>query len=772
MMQGGLRTGTTLDQLPREILIDIASCLFLEDIAHLSAANRTFYAVFDPILYLIDSKPYFSRSIYWAAENASIAVAQKALAAGTSVNEQSNPTPHNSIRKLQFSTWPEFSSRLPAIRAPRPLAKRIIIPAEMAALVELLLQAGADMTMVDGNALAANLNSFHATPLGYAMYCVDRPYFRAVQGNHAEVRSNGCFSPLTRAKLAIVGGHLSQLQDILALYASELDLKGENGRELHNLAYKDDRQDMCRCLYYWTHGKEADSSYMCDSTGRFRRYLIDCVQRAVENGAICANVQTDNKWSEFRDIEGIHVTFRYWIDDLGKRRRPTTLTDVAICIRDRELLELAISLEDETVRNPEVDQLRLLQCALSWGDATWAESLLDDKEGLDLQSDHLAETFVEILYNVIHKGYANCVEMLIRRGPSITGLPRTVESRRSIIAETIMYCQSRSSLVVILEHLLKAGADTTQVFADLERWYPKNTGYWLSGIGLRMLCQPGCMELLEQHGICVYRPHRLYLLAACEQHNYALVRRLVDDGVLQPDFNEKPTPTIGLQPMTGAHGDEDYMSESLMNDYMLHAHCRNRYPNAKYAADDVKILQLLLTQGLDINKRHFGHSVLEYACLELRKRHSHAEEMICCLIENGADVGAMEEDMGFTVPDKSDSGVISRYLLDITSHVKAGDRLPLSVLQTICRSDKPTTRKRVDLFMAHNPDILKNKTWIYDAMIQAAVANNVGTLQALMRYAKGLPRGIVTATRQHGLRLRMLHFLMALGLDCKETDLY
>lgn len=752
-MHDGRKTRTSLDQLPREILITIAACLFLEDIAHLSEASRVFYALFDPILYVIDSTPYFSHSIYWAAENTSITVLQKALAAGAAVNDQGNPPV--STRNLQYKRWPEFSLEPLSAPVPPPLDRRVDIPAEMTALVELLLQAGADMTMVEGEDLGANMYSFVSTPLGCALKMVDRPYFDVVRSNHAEVRSKGCFSPLTRAKLAIVGGHLSQLEEALSLYASELDMKGEDGRELHKLAYKDDRQDMCRLLYYWTHGKEADASYMCDSTSRFRRYVIDSEQRAIKKGGSCANIKKTDEWAEFRDIGGMHVGFQ----QLHSLRRHITLTDVAMCIRERELVELAVSIEYGNLQTPEVGQLRLLQCALSWGDTAWAESLLDGEEGLDLQSDHLAKKFVEILYNAVHKGHAGCVEMLIRRGPPITSLPRTVESRRSIIAETIMYCQSRSSLVAILEHRLKAGADTTEVFSDLERWYPENTGYWLSGIGLRMLCQPGCMELLEQHGVCVYRPHKLYLLAACEQHNYALVRRLVDDGVLQPDFNEKPTSTIGLQPMTAAHRDVDYMSESLMNNYMLHAHCCNRYPNAEYAADDVKILQLLLTRGLDINKRYYGHSVLEYACLELRKRHSHAEEMICCLIENGADVGAMEEDMGFTVPDKSDSGVISRYLLDITSHVKTRDRLPLSVLQTICRSDKPTTWKRVDLFMAHNPDTLKNKTRIYAAMIEAAVANNVGTLEALMRYAEGLPRGIVTATRQHGVRLRMLHFL-------------
>lgn len=753
---------TSLDQLPREILIDIGTRLFLEDIASLSAVSRAFYTLFDPLLYQQDSKPYYRHGIYWAAQNASLAVAQKALDAGTPVNDRSNQGLNPWSGKLQHEAWPEFVRGQTSAAAPMPLPKRVDIPINMTAVVELLLQAGADMSMLDGDGIRTNMHGFLSTPLGSAMHMVDRQYFDVVRSNHAEVGANGCFSPLTRAKLAVVGGHMSQLQDIMSLYFKELDLKGHNGRELHLLAYKDDRQDMCRCLYYWTYGKEADANYLCDSNGRFIRYLVDCAQRSIDAGGTCAYVKYENEWAELRSIRGMHWAFMYWIQELGKPRRAVTLLDVAVCIRDRQLLELAVSLEGETLRTPEAGQLKMLWCACVWGDAAWTDSILDD--GLDLQVDRFAQEFEEILYEVIREGHADCVQVLLRRGPPINDLPAS--DRRSLIAEAIMYCKQKSFLVPILKHLFAAGADATRVFADLETWYPPGTGYWLAEIGLRMLCQPGCIELLEEHGIYVYRPHMLYLYTACEQHNYALVSRLVRDGVLRPCFREEEH-TTGLLPRTDSSIPPEQEKNYKTRNILLHDHCQNLFPSTEYAADDVKILKALLAEGLDVNFRHYGHSVLEYACLNLRRKHSHSEEMISCLLESGAKVDVMEKDMGFAVPDKSNVAATSRYLLNAMVDVWGSDSMPFVLLEKICRSEEPAARKRVEMYMAHNPDAAKDKNLIDAAMIHAAKANNVGTLQTLMRYKQELPGGIVSATLKGGVKQRLLNFIMAISVTVK-----
>ncbi|KAM3539652.1 hypothetical protein ARSEF1564_007435 [Beauveria bassiana] len=59
--------------------------------SHLARVNRWLYQILDPILYLMDAKPYNQYALFWAAEHNLLAVAERALRAGTPVQ------PHNDV---------------------------------------------------------------------------------------------------------------------------------------------------------------------------------------------------------------------------------------------------------------------------------------------------------------------------------------------------------------------------------------------------------------------------------------------------------------------------------------------------------------------------------------------------------------------------------------------------------------------------------------------------------------------------------------------------
>lgn len=754
-----------LGRLPNEIVLEIGGYLeFLQDIASLSAVNKAFYAIFDPYLYLEDAKPYHRYSLYWAAENASLVVAQKALDAGTPINDRSRMLPAWDYRKenLNYGTWPEFS-RFPEPPASpdtvdEPFNPRLDIPAGMASLVELLLQAGADMSKVNQSLdNEDHMDEFMATPLGCAMQSVDRPFFEAVRDHSREFSESGSFSALSRAKLAIAGGHLSELEAVLSAHAAELDLTGPNGAHLHHLADIDNRVDLCRRLDFWSHGKTS----CLRGEGR---YMIRCAQAAIEAGGTCANVRREAAWSEFRKIRGVEFIFGRWAHDIDDDRMVVTLTDMAVYMRDRQLLELAVASEAETLLEPEVGQLKLLQYACWWGDVGWAASIFDAGQNLALAFE--AEMFEQILYRAIHDGRVDVVRLLLARGPSIAEF---APDRRSLVAEAIMYCKQGASLVPILELLFAAGADSTRVFADLEAWYPALTEDSRKEAGQRSLCRPGCMELLAQHGIDVYRPHILYLFAACHQHNLALVQRLLADGVLEPDFCEADYANVGLPPPGRREFYFHDGNKQLTRDYILHSHCGVPYYEPEYVSEDVKILKLLLAQGLDLSVEHHGCAVLEHACFCIRDKPG-MEAMITCLVESGGDVDYMARDgWGFAIRDKTDTAAVTRLLVAAALELYDNHYGQIGLLETLCRSDELATRKKIAMFAAHDPEFLRNTSAVRTGMMLAADADNVPVLKALFPHAKGLPPQIADQAMQFYNRRRTLEYLKALGAPMPDS---
>ncbi|KAM3476459.1 hypothetical protein MY8738_006932 [Beauveria namnaoensis] len=64
-------------------MVELAQHLWLGDMSHLARVNRWLYQILDPILYLMDAKPYNQHALFWTAEHNLLAVAERALRAGT-----------------------------------------------------------------------------------------------------------------------------------------------------------------------------------------------------------------------------------------------------------------------------------------------------------------------------------------------------------------------------------------------------------------------------------------------------------------------------------------------------------------------------------------------------------------------------------------------------------------------------------------------------------------------------------------------------------------
>lgn len=785
----GMKLDTRLPlllQLPTEILFAIANRIFLDDIANLSAVSKAFYAIFDPILYKVDSIPYYRHSIYWAAQHSCLTVARKALDAGTPINTMSDPRQYIDNSLMDFPTvhtFEEASDEYSPALAEATVTKRPTINEGMTAVIELFLQAGADIARLrneDGSPITREQSAvFNQTPLGQAIRLVDQTYFELVLDNYAEIGTSGGFSPLTLAKLAIVSGQFLELEGVLSVYAEALDLTGPNGRELHHLAYKDDRHDMCRLLYFWAYGKQAHTNFMCDSKGCFRGYRTACAERAIKAGANCADVAHDDDWAEFRSIRGMEDIFKFLVKDSRPSRQVTTLRDVAIHLVDIQLLELSILADGETIQNPEAGHLQLLQSACSWGEVAYAKRILD--RNVNLKLDHLVGAFRDTLCSAIQQGHAECVQLLLLHGPPISGAPAPGE--RSFITEALINCTKPGSLVPILHHLFDAHADATCVVSELEgeeqiRVPPhdisapgKDISVALDKISdlllntpvnhihMATICQPGCMELLEQHGLVLYQPHVAFLETACHEHNTALVQRLINDGMLKPFFCQEALPRwLALRGcVSGRTGDEKC---KRMRDTILNALFSLPFYNSHHPAK-LETVQIFLKHGLNDNIRPDDCSVLEYACKYLEDIPDYIEQLIACLINNGIDVDAIAIDAGFApIADDLNPVARSRYLVDIARYSQIiGSYKPVIAIQRLCLQGGNKARKYLDWYLARNPEVVKDTEVILEVTKVLISDGNVALLRTLMLYNGDPTRSIVKEINRAYIWPRMVAFL-------------
>jgi ankyrin repeat protein len=198
-----------LPHLPPEIQLQISSHLpRLSDINSFARTSRRLFAILDPQLYLLDTKPYNDCALYWAAETGLVETARKALKAGASINSCAG-------RPLVFS---HRELRLGAT----PLA--VASAFGQADVISLLLEAGADASLVDNRG---------KTPLYHAvLYGKESAVEALLQYSHAQLNTPSWFDG-TPLSTAIAAGHVQVVRVLLA--CQHLDLKAKNATGLDAL---------------------------------------------------------------------------------------------------------------------------------------------------------------------------------------------------------------------------------------------------------------------------------------------------------------------------------------------------------------------------------------------------------------------------------------------------------------------------------------------------------------------------------------------------------
>ncbi|CEJ92333.1 hypothetical protein VHEMI07993 [[Torrubiella] hemipterigena] len=732
-------SGSVWDRIPIEITEQIVSCLFLEDIANLTAASKSFYSLFDPLLYIEDARPFHRHAIYWAAEKACVTVAKKALAGGTPVNDKTLCTPktgcYGRLSYLHYDRWPEYRNPHTShddIIFPKPFK----IPEQMPDLVAVLLEAGADMSAVKGAYKDRDLLSFLSTPIGTALGTVNRPFFEVVRQSHCEINEHGAFTPLTLARLAICQGNVPRLEQVLAEDTDLLDLQGRDGKELSEMAYKNNQENMCRLLYRYIHGHEADITYLRDKAGRFRTYNVDIAERAIEGGASC-NHMYEADWSELRaDLKVVEALRFWWHDHL----RPPSLTDVAVKIRDIQLLELAVSYESETLRQPQLGLRKLLGYACAWGELEWVRWILD--QGLDLHAQEVKDNYRSPLYAAATAGHIDVVELLLRRGALISGPPSP--GSRSLVTEVLLYGEKKESTVPVLEMLLAAGCDISLVIEQLKEGYPEPCGYWIKVKCLPNMCQPGCIELLERYNIMVYRPNTVYLFGACDAANGPLIERLLRDGIMSNEFKE-PAESIGLIPPHNEKDREHMKLENVMN--------RVNVSQAQSAEAVIRIWTMLLAHGADIHNLYCCRSLLTNAIWTYGTDPEGSLLLVNYLLQNGSKV-RFEDNVPFLA-------AIGPPTADFTLHKMLLDAGAVINLATVCTKSENRVRKTVDFLLDYNSAMAKADS-IENALLSACAAYNVPVVRTLLRRTSKFPGSLTTMLMSERLDPRMKAFLLSL----------
>lgn len=762
-MQNGVAGSAALESLPRELLDQILDDLFLEDIASLSSASKLYYTVFDPLLYAYDAKPFNRHALHWAAAYACISVAQKALAGGTPINDRSyrdSKSPYQGARSqsrnsLNYQDWPKFRTADASIDRVPPKECTTIHP-DTRDLVTLFLQSGADMSMLHRDYTINDMESFISTPLGSALHTVNRPFFEVVRESYSEVQHQGGFSPLTLAKLAIAERNIYRLEDVLHQDLAALDLQGPNGDDLCTRAHKQDRQDMCRLLYRYTHQQDAPEGYLCDRTGRFRTYTAHCASRILEQGASCSNIVRGDEWSDFRNLprveEAIKASaleaqhsrlFKHMVQH-GRRNADDgdKLHNIAGHLQDTLLMELGMAHDAEMLAQPQLAQRRVLECACSWGDRSCVEWMLD--HGHDTHSHLERAQYRTPLHAAARSGQTDIVQLLLRHGAL-----RPSPGADFLISETLLYCIIPSELLAILTLLLNAGANTSQVQAEMLRGYEDWVDHTRRGSGLDMLCQPGCFELLEKNDVHLYRPDMEYLRRACLQDNFPLAKRLLGDGLVDDDFQDWP-PDIGLP------------ARALIPSFSVNI----RRSVALQISKSMPMMKLLLAYGADFSNKE--NATIIHACKHLSDDPDEATALVRFLLDNGASATSSAANIVVGMQEFTRSHLaITKILLDAGADVGAPNRMDgTRPLNEIYNSLVAGARKKLALVLDHDPTLLKDEPALQTALQGACLANNVGVMRILTKLTPRLSPMLLqdVFSSFSGPDPRMMAFLLANGI--------
>lgn len=773
-MRGTAGNTLSLTDCPTEILEHILSYMFLEDIANLSVANRRFYAVFDPLLYYEDARPFNRHAIYWAAANASIAVAQKALDGGTPINDRSdakvNTIPTDGVRQ---DTTERNTSYCVNLTVGKPVQT-----ANMTALVTFFLKKGATMLSKTDKYKTRPRTSFSLTPFGHAMAAMPERYFETIQQHYQEVIQLGEFSNIALVKLAVATGNVDFARETLKANVIGRQLCGGDGYDLlEGVRYLE--MDAMRAIIMATIDVDG-ASYIdrCAHDTGGNRDLVTFVKWMVKMGASIKAVNTE-QWADlsaFPDVDDARDRcYKILTHGIGDYIPPhIRLQYVAYVLANMDILDICVQSDDAIDGSSQETLMMMMECACRWGDFRWAKILLD--RGADIRAfnppgDHPST----LLYDAAETLNPDLIKLLLDHGMQASGHPK--DGKRSLLAKVIM-CSlgDKKNIVPVLSLLLEAGAEANRVIADIIAGYGSDDAKesypeWGRDHDeftperserrscLKELCQPGCLELLERHGLVIYRPDQHYLQGAFSENNVPLLERLLRDDVLNLKV---PFTESGILPPTIPQFDYRFTKGTLLFYTLQHLY--------KDVSGDttLNLMKVLFKYGVTIKSSRKG--IISNTYRTYIDNPDGTMKVLRFLLDNGASTTGRGNHHLAAIPAIPSTDLyIQRFLLSYGMDLDVPNKKGITALEALCQKSTHKDRKVLDLYLDHNPNLVVDTSLMDKIAELATKRQNVPMLRTILARRFIEPRRLLTWALHseriylRGLDERTVAFAIAMG---------
>lgn len=728
---------SSLLSCPTEILSCIVSHLFLEDIANLSIVNKLFYTVFDPLLYYQDAKPYNRYAIYWAAVNASIVVAKRALDAGTPVNDRSNASIEGE-KRIVISGYCVNLSVQQSFRS-----------ANMTTLIAFLLREGANMTppittITNWSERDKALSKLRISPFGHALAVMPDVYLITVQQHYQEVSQLGEFSSTALAKLAVASGNVEYAREVLKPETLESGFWEKNRNDLLQIAKALDDTAMTAMITeaLTNTALETDTTVTIkpDSHGRYRESdLLEFVKFMLKDGADICDVNTHEWWELERFHSADYALERcYRILNELSDGLPTSISlqRLAYVLGNMDLVDICVQYWDEG-NSPET-LLMMMECACSWGDSRWAKILVD--RGADVRTSNPSGDHPnDLLYRAAETLDPTLIKLLLDHGAQAAGNPK--DGKRSLIAKVIMCGRgNKKNIVPILVMLLEAGASTDRVFADLDAGYspygqrvPHRTwerdhdeltpDFGKRRSFLEEICQPGCLELLESHGVIIYRPDQCYLYGALNENNMPLLERLLRDRILEADL---PRIESGLIPPRQIFSNYSNERRQALTHTMIHL------KDDVSGVSTLNLMKCLLKHGATINDSM--HGLVARASSYYEENPAGTLRVIEFLLEMGAPTAGPGNRLVAAIPAVPGTDLkLQRFLLGHNLDLDIPNDQGVTALEALCKRSTHKDWRVLDLYLNHDPSLATNAALMAKVAAAATKARNIPMLRTVLR---------------------------------------
>lgn len=702
--------------------------------------------------------------------NGSATVAQKALAAGTLVNDNSGVIV---FPERLSSTVEPFNARHwfnghTEYGHPRPpsfvLEPACVSGADITAVVICLVQAGASVVPLvksdDGremqDASKKRFSEFAKTPLAYAVAAFEIGYYQVLWEHRDEIAALGSSSStLTLFKLAVASGDVAYARKRW----EEHGCQGLQTRHVVKKLWKSARQTGNDKMMQWMRAlilKHTRFASVPTEQPGCQIPLVELVHSMIEAGAPTDNIH-DESWRRLWKFDKrVEYEMMRWHEDLdvGRNESPWEygypLEELALGLENSELLDIALQDHSEIAYDtPEAWEMQL-ECACRWGDATWAKIILD--RGFDIREEEYGRVRPSrFLYLALPSLNPILIQTLLGHGARAAGL--AAPGRRSLVGKAIMagYKEQKQNLVAVLKLLLEAGADASSAADDIAAGYPKavvEPYRYRQSDGFRhkpkkptprtycqdALCQPGCLELLESYGASpLHGLNWLFLRSAIEENNIPLLQRLLEDGILNP---YDPSTDAGI-----------CYCEACRNDL-------KKGPNVVYAAlgylrskthPDVAITmtRLLLKHGVDITLT--AGSVITNAASYYKYSPECTLEVVRLLLDAGAYInGPKNECIAAIHAVKGTNLDLHKLLLERGASV-SGERngTGQNAAEVLCNFSKHGDRKVMQLFLDHDDELTANDE-LFQGVVEAACrSRNVPLLRTILMRKRVAPRYIL-----------------------------